>query len=264
MRLRALLTLFLGLIIAGSAVIYSHVVMKTPMSQVMIDVVVAETDIAFGDAVKAEMLTLRSWPDNAVPEGAFTSLDEVLGDNEENPRRAKRAITTGDLIQESKVSDFGEQVTITQKIDPNMRAVAIRVNDVTGVAGFVAPSDRVDVTLTRTIDQSLTTSTILQDVQVLGIDQAADSAGNKPSVVKTVTVQVKPADAQRLALAQQAGTLSLSLRHIDAGDQPTLDTINVGDLTDEERPRRKVRRSALPSIVVNRGGQRTTIEVPSS
>jgi len=263
MRLRALLTLFLGLIVAGSAVIYTHVVMKAPASQAMLEVVVSETDIAFGDVVEADMLSLRSWPANAVPQGAFTSLGKVLGDNAGKPRRAKRAISAGDLIQEGKVSDFGEQVTITQRIDPSMRAVAIRVNDVTGVAGFVAPSDRVDVTLTRTVDQSLATSTILQDVQVLGIDQAADGAGNKPSVVKTVTVQVKPADAQKLALAQQAGTLSLSLRHIDAGDQPTLDTINVGDLTDEEQPRRKVKRSTLPSIVVNRGGQRTTIEVPS-
>jgi pilus assembly protein CpaB len=263
MRLRALLTLFLGVIVAGSAVIYTHVVMKAPTSEAMRDVVLAKADIAFGHVIDAEMLAVHSWPASSVPAKAFASLEEVLGNDERKPRRAKRAIAAGDLIVSGKISDFGEQVTITQRIDPGMRAVAIRVNDVTGVAGFVAPSDRVDVTLTRTVDQSLTTSTILQGVQVLGIDQAADGAGSKPSVVKTVTVQVKPADAQKLALAQQAGTLSLSLRHIDAGDQPLLDTISVGDLTDEERPKRKVKRPVLPSIVVNRGGERTTIEVPS-
>lgn len=265
MRLRALLTLFLGIIVAGSAVVYTHVAMKTPASvQAMRDVVVAEADIAFGHSINAEMLALRSWPADAVPEGVFASLADVFGTDARKPRRAKRAISAGDLILSGKVSDFGEQVTITQKIDPQMRAVAIRVNDVTGVAGFVAPADRIDITLTRTVDKGLTTSTILQDVEVLGIDQAADGAGSKPSVVKTVTVQVKPADAQKLALAQQAGTLSLSLRHLDAGDQPSLGTISVGDLTDGERPKRKVKPSGLPSIVVNRAGQRTTVEVPRS
>lgn len=155
MRLRALLTLFLGLVVAGSAVIYTHVAMTRPASvNAMRDVVVAEADIAFGHIIDAEMLSLRAWPANAVPEGAFASIDDVLGDDKKNPRRAKRAITAGDLVLDAKVSDFGERVTITQKIDPHMRAVAIRVNDVTGVAGFVAPSDRIDITLTRTIDQN--------------------------------------------------------------------------------------------------------------
>lgn len=264
MRLRALLTLFFGIIIAGSAVVYANLMMKTPASEMMRDVVVAEVDIAFGHVVDIEMLSLRTWPANAVPDGAFASIDDVLGDDRKKPRRAKRAITAGDLVVDNKVSDFGERVTITQKIDPSMRAVAIRVNDVTGVAGFVAPSDRVDITLTRTVEQGLRASTILQNIEVLGIDQASDGTGSQPSVVKTVTVQVEPSDAQKLALAQQAGTLSLSLRHLEAGDRPALDSISVSDLTDEQRPRKKVRPPARPAISVNRAGQRETINVPRS
>lgn len=265
MRLRALLTFFLGVVIAGSAVIYTRVVMKNPTAvQAVQDVVVADVDIEFGDVIRADMLSIRSWPSNALPSGVFASSEEILGDDDTSPRRAKRAIAAGDLVLNDRISDFGEQVTITQRIDIGMRAVAIRVNDVTGVAGFVAPSDRVDVTLTRTADQTLSTSTILQNVQVLGIDQASDGASSsKPSVVKTVTVQVKPRDAQKLALAQQAGTLSLSLRHVDAGDQPPLDTISVRDLTGRSRPTPLIQRPKLPSIVVNRGGERITVEVPS-
>ncbi len=83
MRLRALLTLFLGIIIAGSAVIYIHVAMNRPTSvQAMRAVVVAEADIAFGHIIEADMLSLRSWPANAVPEGVFASIDEVLGEDE--------------------------------------------------------------------------------------------------------------------------------------------------------------------------------------
>lgn len=264
MRLRALLTLLLGIVIAGGAVGYIHAFMRSPLAQQSTrDVVVAIDDIVFGQIVEADMLALRQWPDEAVPSGTFSTISEVVGGDDEKPRRAKYALMKGDLVSASKVSDFGEQITITQQINPRMRAVSIRVNDVTGVAGFIAPSDRIDLTLTRNVDQNLITSTILQDVEVLGIDQPATGARSEPGKVKSVTVQVEPADAQKLALAQQAGTLSVSLRHIDAADQPVLESIGVSDLTDQAKPKPKKTKRGLPSIVVNRAGQRTTIEVPS-
>ena len=264
MRLRSLLTCLVGVVVAGSAVVYTHLLMKAPVAQPqMRDVVVTVEHIPFGRTIEANMLTLQAWPADAVPDGAFSSLIQVLGGENMKPRRAKYELARGEVLFSSKVSGFGEQVSITQQIDPRMRAVTIRVNDVTGVAGFIAPADRIDLTLTRTVDQNLVTSTILQDVEVLGIDQKAGGARSEPGKIKTVTVQVQPADAQKLALAQQAGTLSLSLRHIDAADQQVLDSISVGDLTYQAKPKPKVKKSRLPSIVVNRGGQRTTIEVPS-
>jgi pilus assembly protein CpaB len=81
--------------------------------------------------------------------------------------------------------------------------------------------------------------------------------------VKTVTVQVDPADAQQLALAQQAGTLSISLRHIDAADRPALGSISVDDLTVPEKAEPEVKQPGLPRVVVNRRGERLTVEVPS-
>ncbi len=265
MRLGALLTTLFGLGMAGSAVVYIHVFMKSPATpQAMRDVVVAIEDIPFGHIIEQDMLALRSWPADAVPNGTYSTLAQVIGNGNVQPRRAKYALAKGDVLLHSKASDFGEQVTITQQIDPRMRAVTIRVDDVTGVAGLIAPSDRIDLTLTRTVDQNLMTSTILQDVEVLGIDQSGKGQKNKPAKIKTVTVQVEPADAQKLALAQQAGTLSLSLRHIDAADQPVLDSISVSDLTEQAEPKPKKPKRELPSIVVNRAGQRSTIEVPSS
>ncbi len=265
MRLRALLTLCLGLVVAGSAVAYTHLVLQAPRTApAMQTLVVARADIGFGHVITEDMLAVRQWPADAVPDGVFTSIEQVLGDGEQEPRRAKRVITAGELLLGAKVSGFGEKVTITERIDPDMRAVAIRVNDVTGVAGFVTPSDRVDITLTRMVDQTLRASTILQDVKVLGIDQAADGTRNKPSVVKTVTVQVKPPEVQKLALAQQAGTLSLSLRHLDAGDKPKLDDISVRDLVESVRPKRRSRKRISPSVMVNRAGERTRVDVPSS
>jgi len=261
MRVRALLTMVVGVAVAGSAVVYTHAFLKVPGAQQPLkDVVVALDDIPFGHIIEPEMLALQSWPAHAMPSGSFSSLEEIIGNGEDEERRAKYVLAKGDVIFASKISDFGEPVSITQQIDPTMRAVTIRVNDVTGVAGLIAPSDRIDLTLTRNVERQLVTSTILQDVEVLGIDQGGKKTTGK---VKTVTVQVAPADAQKLALAQQAGTLSLSLRHIDAADRPALYSIGVNDLTEQVKATPQKPRTRLPSIIVNRRGERSTVEVPS-
>lgn len=264
MRLSAIVTVLIGAAVAGSAVAYTHAFIKVPSArEPMRDVVIAVEEIPFGQTIGSEMVAVQSWPAHAVPNGTFSSLTEVVGTSEGQSRRAKLALAKGDVLLDSKISDFGEQVSITQQIDPDMRAVTIRVNDVTGVAGFIAPADRIDLTLTRTVDQNLVSSTILQDVEVLGIDQQAAGERRQGGKIKTVTVQVEPIDAQKLALAQQAGTLSLSLRHIDAADQQVLDSISVSDLTERAKSKPKKTERGLPSIVVNRGGRRETIEVPS-
>jgi pilus assembly protein CpaB len=92
--------------------------------------------------------------------------------------------------------------------------VAIRVNDVVGVGGFVLPGDRVDLLYTRngTKDESPSTDILLQNVRVLAIDQEADQKKDQPQVVKVVTLEVKALDAQKIALAQMTGSLSLTLR----------------------------------------------------
>lgn len=269
MRVRSLLTMVVGVAVAGSAVVYTHAFIKVPgVQQPMRDVVVAQSEIPFGQIIETEMLAIQSWPAHAVPNGAFSSLHDVVGDKIDDEqvddgRRAKFLLAKGDVLFASKVSDFGEPVSITQQIDPAMRAVTVRFNDSSGVGGLIAPSDRIDLTLTRNVDQQLVTTTIMQDVEVLGIDRPATGGQSNSSRAKTVTVQVAPDDAQKLALAQQAGTLSISLRHIDAADRPALHSINVNDLTESVAEAPKKPRTRLPSIVVNRRGERLTVEVPS-
>jgi len=266
MRLRALLTAVLGVAMAGSAVVYTHAFVQAPRAQQpMRDVVVIIDDIAFGHIVEPDMLALQSWPAHAVPEGSYSSLDDVIGEPESEERRAKFALAKGDILFSSKISDFGEPVSITEQIDPSLRAVTIKVSDMAGVAGLIVPEDRIDLTLTRNVDQQLVTSTLMQDVEVLALDQPGTGANRSAGPTKTVTVQVEPADAQRLALAQQAGTLSISLRHIDAADRPSLQSISVNDLSTQEPVKVAPipKRSSQPSIVVNRRGERVTVEVPS-
>jgi pilus assembly protein CpaB len=116
-----------------------------------------------------------------------------------------------------------------------MRAVTIRVNDVNGVAGFVLPGDRVDVLLTREENQASRTKNpitdiLLQNVKVLGIDQKANDNEEQPKVVRAVTLEVEPFDAQKLALAVTVGSLALALRHEANADADYTRTVRVSDL----------------------------------
>jgi pilus assembly protein CpaB len=268
MRLRALTMLGAGVILATGAVIYTHKLIEAgrqpagDLEAKVSEVVVASVDISFGHVIEPEMLRLQPWPESAIPTDAFTQLEDVLGAENVEPRRAKRPIATGEVLLQSKVSAFGEKVTIAHLIDPSKRAIAIRVNDVTGVAGFVTPGDRVDVVLTREVDRKLRADTILQDVLVRGVDQVADEDRDKPSVVRTVTVEVKPVEAQKLALAQQAGTLSLTLRNLGSEEQASLATTDVSDLGASQP--KGAAQPASPKMRVNRGGESSWVSVPGS
>jgi len=121
-------------------------------------------------------------------------------------------------------------------IAPGMRATTIRVNDVSGVAGFVLPGDRVDVLLTRDPTSgkrrgnNLQTDVFLQNMKVLAIAQDANQDRNKAAVVKAVTLEVTPTQAQKLTLAQKLGSLSLALRHINTVNAEAPQSIKARDL----------------------------------
>lgn len=78
--------------------------------------------------------------------------------------------------------------------------------------------------------------TILQNVRVLGVDQDSDEQSDQAGVARTVTVEVSPEESQKLALAQKAGTLSLSLRTLDSVVDAPLDSIRLSDLLREKSP----------------------------
>ena len=136
------------------------------------------------------------------------------------------------------------------------RAFAVRVNDVSGVAGFLVPGDRVDVILTRDPGaqghQDRVSDIILQNIVVRGTDQIADTERNKPQVVRTVTLEVTPEEAQKLALAMQVGQLSLALRNMTSMDEQRSRTIRVMDLVETKKKEAAPRRDE-PTVRVRRG-----------
>ena len=95
------------------------------------------------------MLTMIDWPRMALPPEAITDMASMIPTTDQPPRRAKSAISRGEVILRSKISDFGEKVTIVQALGPNARAMAIKVDAATAVGGFVTPGDHVDILLTQ-------------------------------------------------------------------------------------------------------------------
>jgi len=227
-------------------------------------VLVAAAPLRFGTALTADMIAEVEWPASSVPAGAFTSREVLLGPG--GQRTVLASIAKNEPILAAKITGAGQRGTLSAVIEPDMRAVTIRVDDVLGVAGFVQPDDRVDVLLTRS-DRPTSPSPyqvagatyldlLLQNVRVLAIDQIADRSGQaKPA--KAVTIEVTTEDAQKVNLGASVGQLSLALRQ--AGSLQTTDARRIGleDLSKvpNEAEAAKSVQTSSPTVTVTRGAR---------
>lgn len=172
-------------------------------------VVVAAQDLPIGIKLDARHLRTLDWPEDAVPPNAIADPKSLLG-----------SLTTASFLQNeplrlAKLAKGDQPGILPLRIPDGMRAVSVRVNDVTGISGFVAPGTKVDIIAvmqTKHVDGGVGAFTLLQDIEVLAIAQDMDARGAEPKVVKTVTVLVTPNQAERLALASNSATLQLALR----------------------------------------------------
>lgn len=243
MGARSILIAILGVAVAGGSAFgareyinQSRATASTDAEAALVNVIVAGRDIPFGQPIQPQVLQVIAWPRAALPPGAITDLDQLVAKPGLPPRRATRAIAQGELVLASKVSNFGDKVTIVQSLRENTRAMAIKVAAETAVGGFVTPGDTVDILLTQGGGEDLRAVTILQSIRILGVDQDADRQTDQPEVAQTVTVEVTPEEGQKLALAQRAGTLSLSLRSLDNIEDKPLDSIRLTDLMRDKSP----------------------------
>jgi pilus assembly protein CpaB len=174
-------------------------------------IVIANEKMSLGTRLTIADVRLVPWP-RAVPiEGSFQDPNAVVGRGVISP------LLPNEPILESKLAPREAGAGLTSAIPEGMRAVAVKVNDVIGVAGFVVPGTRVDVILTGTpgwgkdIEMS---RVILENVQVLAAGQNVDhDADGKPLNVQVITLLVTPDDSQKLALASTEGKIQLALRN---------------------------------------------------
>lgn len=199
----------------------------------LVQIAVARVPMEYGTALTVENIRMVSWPATSVPAGAFQSTKALLGPE---TRVVLRPIEAGEPILPGKVTGPGGRASISALIDPDMRAVAVRISDVAGVAGFILPNDSVDVLLTRTPKTEVEgvvdpiTDVLLQNVRVIAIDQGASEKENQPRVGKTATLLVDQEGAQKLALSSTVGTLSLALRNAVNQDVFMAQTVGTRDL----------------------------------
>ncbi|WP_245424240.1 Flp pilus assembly protein CpaB [Methylovirgula sp. 4M-Z18] len=204
----------------------------------MATVVVASEPIKFGGTLGPDNLTEVPWPARSVPENTFAHVKDLTKDGS---RVALASFVRNEPIVAGKVTLPGQRASLSTTIETGKRAVAIAVDDVRGVAGFIFPGDYVDVVLTRSNngndEQKDFSEVILQHVKVLAIDQSASDRPEKPTIAKAVTVEVTSEQALKVLLASNSGRLSLILRH--AAEEPNEPNLKVtqGDLfTDAATP----------------------------
>jgi len=216
-------------------------------------VVITTNDLSFGDELTAEALRVVNYPEDAIPVGSYASLDEIFTD------MSKRTVVLSQMrfnepLMNYKISGPGGKGSLSARISEGYRAAAIRVDDVTGVAGFIVPGDFVDVIYTRDPQtrrsgNELIADVLLQNIKVLGIDQNQNENSSAADIARTVTVEVKNEDAQRLHLALDSGKLSLTLRAAGEKIVEPVQTVKASQLgkMQVEKARRQIRK---PLVVV--------------
>ena len=173
-------------------------------------VVVAALEIPFAQKIEPAQLKTVQWPSATVPSGAFTEVAQVEG------KIANGTIYPNEVVIESRVVERQGGNSLAAMVSANMRAVTVRVNDVIGVGGFLLPGNRIDVIATRKGGDSngrTLAQTILQNLRVLAVDQTAASEEDKPVVVRAVTLEMTPKQAERLVKATDEGNVQLALRN---------------------------------------------------
>lgn len=200
--------------------------------QGMIKVAVAAVPLDYGVEITADKIRFADYPAASIPPGSFRNISQLLPGGKR--RVALRQMLVNEPILTNKISGEGQGASIASLLPDGKRAAAVRINDVSGVAGFIQPNDSVDVLITRQVagaDDVQLTDVLLQNVRVIATDQDAKGADGKPVLAKTATLEVDPIDAQKLALAQQIGQLSLVLRKPgEEQNNAAVETVSLQDL----------------------------------
>ncbi|PNH81634.1 Flp pilus assembly protein CpaB [Vibrio diazotrophicus] len=174
-------------------------------------VIVAAIEIAAGTVLDEQHFTTKQLEKAWRAENQFTDVSTLVG------MVATDNMYPDEIVIAEHISAPGQGATLATLIPEDKRALTIRVNDVIGVAGFLLPGNRVDILSTVKYGQnSASTTTVLKDIKVLAVDQTARTKENKPIIVRAVTLEVTPKEAEKLLSANTKGAIQLALRNPQA------------------------------------------------
>lgn len=216
-RNRMLFLAVVAILLSGVIAFLAYRMLKTRLgaTEETMQIVVAADKLNLGTRLAAQHLRLASWPANAPLEGRFTDPKQVIG------RGVVVPLSANEPILESKLAPKEAGAGLTSAIPEGMRAVSVKVDNVTGVAGFVVPGTRVDLIAVGTPNTGAggnneeVSKIFLENVEVLAAGQSVerDAQGKPLKNVQVVTLLVTPEDAQKLALASSETRLRLALRN---------------------------------------------------
>ncbi len=173
-------------------------------------VVVATKEIPAGTVVAEDMVQLSPYLKTSLPSGFSSSFDKVKG------KVAKIDISIGEPVLETRL---GDKAGLTVLLSPGQRAMAVQVNEVIGVSGFIAPNDRVDVIANLTPPGSeegkavQVSKIVLQNKRVLSVAQTSEERKDgKPQVASSITLELTPEEVEKLSVASREGQIILALR----------------------------------------------------
>lgn len=202
-------------------------------------VLVAKRALTAGTIITADALGFQPWPSELVQDAYFidgeADMNELIGTVVRFPVTAGEPVTQGSLVSP------GDRGFLAAALGPGMRAVTVPVSENTGVAGFIFPGDRVDLVLTQDVrgegeGASLKTAeTVLRNLRVLATDQSTETTTdeNGKTVVTefgTVTLEVTPKIAEKVAVVQTIGTISLALRSLADNSAELERAVASGDI----------------------------------
>ena len=233
MSLRTVLLLLIAVTAAGVTALYARNWLNAEKAALLASmpeekavaaaeyVLVANDELAAGSFVKADHLKWQPWPEEGILDSYTVKGKRELEDFVGTVVRTK--INAGEPITDARVVHPGDRGFLAAVLDPGKRAVSVPVNATTGISGFVFPGDWVDVILTvnlRVEDEEgrnrerFFSETLIGDIRVLAIDQAVENADGEVNVAKTATLEVTPKQAEKIAIALEMGSLSLSLHSL--------------------------------------------------
>lgn len=229
-RNKALVILGVGVLIALLAGLFTYGWLQkkgTAQAQTLetMSVVVASSDLTWGTVLTTDMVKLAPFLRQSLPEGHFANIAQVAG------RTLIHPVKMNEPIFDSRLAPSGSQGGgVSAVITPKKRAMAVKVDKVIGVSGFIHPGNRVDVLVTLSQTGKVATpitKTVIENTLVLATGSDVEKTGNreKPAQVDVITLEVTPEEGEKLALAASEGKLQLALRNsADTGDVLTKGT----------------------------------------
>ena len=192
-------------------------------------VVVAAKDIVAGSILETDLLKTVPWPQDLTVTGALSDTEALKG------RVVRYPLAPGEVILENKLAPRGTPGGLAGIIENNKRAVTVKVDEASGVAGFINPGNHVDVMVTMARNEykeDPITQAVLQNLKVLGKGQDIEQPknGEKPQIVPTVTLEVDPDQGERLALAAKEGQITLALRGWTETKLPATGGVKISSL----------------------------------